>query len=347
MKIINALMLIAAIGLPTSGQWTPQVSPSTARLRAISVVDDRVAWASGANGTCLRTTNGGMTWERLAVPDSADLDFRDVQAFDATTAYLLSIGEGTRSRIYKTTNGGIGWTLQFMNNDPKAFFDAIAFWDSRSGLCIGDPVDGRFVVMRTTDGGATWLRAPTEGMPRALEGEAAFAASGTCVTVQGRSNAWFVTGGAAARVFRSTDRGESWTAAPAPIISGSASRGIFSVAFADEKNGVVVGGDYQKEQEALNTAAITRDGGRTWHLSASMPGGYRSCVAYLPGSRGLNLLAVGPSGSDFSSDRGATWSRVGAEGFHALSFSNSGRAGWAVGENGRIAGYSYERRPNR
>lgn len=339
MKITTSLFLCIIL-LCTAGlaQWTPQQSGTTARFRGVSAVSAKVAWASGIDGTYARTTDGGATWQAAAVPGASQLDFRDVQAVDANTAYLLSIGPGEASRIYKTTDGGRGWTLQFTNQNPKAFFDAFAFWDARTGVAMSDPVDGRFILIKTTDGGATWKELPSENSPQAIEGDGGFAASGTCIAVQGKNNVWLGSGGAAtARVFRSTDRGATWKAASTPITAGNASSGIFSIAFKDARNGVIVGGDYRKENEAGNNVATTTDGGATWTLAKGpLPSGFRSAVAYVPGTRGPMLVAVGPSGSDYSLDNGASWASLGSTGFHAVSFAGAD-AGWAVGEGGRIA----------
>jgi photosystem II stability/assembly factor-like uncharacterized protein len=321
-------------------QWTPQQSGSTARFRGVSAVSPMVAWASGSNGTYARTTDGGATWQAATVPNASQLDFRDVQAVDANTAYLLSIGPGEASKIYKTTDGGRDWTLQFSNKNPKAFFDAFAFWNARTGIAMSDPVDGRFILIKTTDGGATWNELPMQNSPQALEGDGGFAASGTCIAVQGKQNVWFGTGaGAVARVFRSTDGGNTWRVASTPITAGNASSGIFSIAFKDARNGVIVGGDYRKENEAGNNVATTTDGGATWTLATGpRPSGFRSAIAYVPGTRGPLLVAVGPSGSDYSLDNGASWVTLGSVGFHAVSLAGRD-SGWAVGETGRIAKY--------
>jgi len=319
--------------------WESQQSGTKVRFRGLSAVSAKVAWASGEKGTYARTTDGGRTWQAGVVPETAELDFRDVDAFDANTAYLLSIGECEKSRIYKTTDGGAHWTLQFKNSRPAAFFDAMAFWDRDHGIAMSDPVGGRFLIINTSDGGATWREMPAEGMPAALNGEGGFAASGTCITVQGKHNVWFGTGGTAgARVFRSTDRGRTWKVTNTPVASGTKGAGIFSIAFRDATHGVVVGGDYTKEGESKDNAAITKDGGRTWTMiSNSRPNGYRSLVAYVPGARVSTLVTVGPSGSDYSTDHGESWRRMSAEGFHTASFAPG--AGWAAGENGRIAKY--------
>jgi photosystem II stability/assembly factor-like uncharacterized protein len=333
--LLGALALSAWMAGPA--QWTPQPSPTRERLRGVSAVSATVAWASGNKGTVLRTTDGGASWLGVAPPAAQDLDFRDVEAFDAQRAYVLSIGAGDRSRIYRTVDGGAHWTLVFSNPDPKAFYDAIAFWDPTHGLAFGDPVDGRFTVART-DNGTTWTPVGRDGMPEALPGEGAFAASGTCLVVAGKSNAWFATGGAArTRVFRSADRGATWQAADTPLVAGIASAGAFSLAFADAQHGMVVGGDYRKEGEPSDNLAVTSDGGRTWLAGRTRLRGFRSAVAAWPRPDGWTWVAAGPAGADWSGDGGQTWSPIEGDGADALSIAPRGAAAWAVGNQGRIA----------
>ncbi|MGI9107411.1 MAG: WD40/YVTN/BNR-like repeat-containing protein [Pyrinomonadaceae bacterium] len=343
MKTIMLLLMSVLMSEATVvARWESQSSGTGVRLRGVSAVSGSIAWASGDKGTYLRTTDGGRTWQAGTVPGALELDFRDVAAFDADTAYLLSIGEGEKSRIYKTIDGGARWTLQFKSRRPTAFFDAMAFWDRDHGIAMSDPVDGKFLIITTSDGGATWQEAPSSGMPTALAGEGAFAASGTCIAVRDKRHVWFGTGGpAGARVFRSTDRGRSWQVANTPVVSGK-SAGIFSVAFADARHGVVVGGDYTRESEAKNNVAMSRDGGQTWTaINGAAPNGYRSCVAFIPGVSRPLLISAGPSGSDYSFDGGESWKSLSAEGFHSVSFVGRGNAiGWAVGENGRVAKYA-------
>lgn len=327
-----------SVSVAVLGQWKLQRADIRAEFRGLWAVSEKVGWASGSRNTYARTTDGGETWEVAQVPENESLDFRDVQAFDADTAFLLSIGNGTKSRIYKTTDGGKNWSLQFNNSNARAFFDTFAFWDARNGIAVGDPVDGRFTIIRTADGGAHWSETADSRMPPALDGEGVFAASGTTIAVNGSGNVWFGTGGATtARVFRSSDKGRTWSVAPTPIIAGQASSGIFSITFKDDKNGIVVGGDYRKVDEARNNIARTMDGGRTWALVPGPAlGGFRSCVAYLPGTRGRTLVATGPAGTDYSLDGGSHWVRYDTAGFHVLAFAGNKAAGWAAGAGGRI-----------
>lgn len=342
------LATMVAITAYFGPQWTPQKTGVAARLRGVSAVSDQVAWASGADGIVVRTADGGRTWQRLQVPDAEKLDFRDINAIDERVAFVLSIGPGDASRIYKTTDTGVSWTLQFANPDPKAFFDAMAFWDANRGIAFSDSVDGQFVILTTRDAGHTWARVPEDALPAALENEGAFAASGTNVTVHGRDHVWIGTGAAAkSRVLRSTDGGRTWTVANTPLASGPSS-GIFSIAFRDTTHGVVVGGDYRKEAEAVDNVAVTTDGGVTWTLSGR-PGargpegrgagglsGFRSVVAPVPGAA-RSWIAVGPSGADISLDDGQTWKRVEGPGFHTFSFARGRAIGWGAGERGAVA----------
>jgi photosystem II stability/assembly factor-like uncharacterized protein len=249
-------------------------------------------------------------------------------------AYALSIGAGASSRIYKTIDGGAHWDLQFANTDPKVFLDAMAFWDAERGIAFSDSVDGRFVILTTGNGGRSWERVAAERLPAALPGEGAFAASGTNVALIGHDQAWIGT--TASRVLRSSDGGRSWTAAATPLATGQAT-GIFSIAFRDATHGVIVGGDYRKESEAVDNAAVTTDGGATWSLVRDHGlSGFRSVVAWLPRTTGA-VLAIGPSGADWSSDEGRTWTRLAAEGFDTVSVARGGSVAWAAGQGGRLS----------
>lgn len=313
-------------------QWFVQTSNVNARLRGVSAVNARVAWASGSGSTVLRTDDGGTTWKKLTVTSDA-LDFRDIDAVDENTAYVLSIGNGPTSRIYKTMDGGATWVLQFRNEDPKVFLDAMSFWDSDHGIVIGDSVDGKFYILTTSNGGRVWSRVPADVLPPALENEGAFAASGTNIAVYGKSRAWIGLGaGARARVLRTTDGGRTWKISETPVKSGQSS-GIFSIAFSDAKHGVIVGGDYQKEKEATDNLALTSDGGVTWTLARGLSG-FRSVVAYVPGTK--KVVAIGPAGSDYSIDGGKTWTPLSGPGFDTFSFARGQRFGWGAGARGAI-----------
>ena len=266
---------------------TPQalLSHTTESLRGVSVVSDKIAWASGTRGTYLQTTDG-RTWTPKQVPGAGSLDFRGVAAFSANEAFLMSSGPGDRSRIYHTSDGGRRWELQFTNAHSGGFFDCIAFWDRRHGVLLGDPIPDasgslKFELLVTEDGKG-WHQISSRALPPAIPGEGAFAASNSCLSILNAAdpNIWFATGGKAARVFHSSDRGETWEVFETPIVHGADSQGIFSLAFRDPVNGVVAGGDYRHPQQDGPNLAFTEDGGKTWTLSKVSPQAYYSAVAY-------------------------------------------------------------------
>lgn len=330
MKFAFCTLLAFQFSIAASGQWIKQAVDTKASLRGLSVVSEKVIWASGTGGTVIRTTDGGKAWKVMAVPGAEKLDFRDIEAFDANTAYILSIGNGASSRIYKTTDGGKSWKEQFTNTSEKAFFDAIACWDSKNCIAMSDPVDGHYVLINTTDG-ERWQPIVSNRMPAAKDGEAAFAASGTCLYIGPNGDVFLVSGGTDARVFKSTDRGKSWTPATTPIVKGTSGSGIFSIAFRNELHGTIVGGDYEKPNEPANTVAFTRDGGKSWYDGEGLSG-YRSAVAYIDDR---TTIAVGTNGTDISYDRGGVWKKIGSENLNAVA-AKGPKAVWAVGPNGLV-----------
>jgi photosystem II stability/assembly factor-like uncharacterized protein len=329
---------------------TPQVSGTTQGLIGVSPVNSRVVWASGRGGTFVVTVDGGQTWRAGVVPGAETLQFRDVQGVSDTTAYLLSIGNGTASRIYKTTDGGATWALQFQNQNPDAFYDCFAFWTPSRGIAQSDSVNGRFPAIRTLDG-TTWQDIG-DHLPPALAGESSFASSGTCVAAQGKNNAWIVTGGASpSRVLATQDGGNTWTAYASPL-RGSPSAGIFSVAFRDASHGIIGGGDLDPAAPPFDQTATSNDGGKTWTITSQQPNigtifglSYAGELGQGRGHEGEDrdqadanqrVVVTGPGGSAWTPDEGSTWFTLpGVTGFWGVAFG-SPKTGWLVGTNGRI-----------
>lgn len=336
--VLMATLLVCA-DAANGPWWIVQTRGTDTNLRGVAVGENqeagqaplRVIWASGSNGAILQSKDEGKTWKQFHVPGGEKLDFRGIQAFDAQRAYVMSSGEGDKSRIYETKDGGATWKLEYTGQRKELFLDALSC-DNSSAECmaLSDPVDGKFVLLATTDG-EHWKELPRESMPAALPNEGAFAASGTCLVFRG-SQITFVTGGPAARVFRSSDHGKSWSVMETTIAHGNASSGIFSIALHGDEE-VVVGGDYKDPNRSDGVAAYSRDGGKTWTLAAQQPGGYRSAVAWVDGT---TLVAAGPNGEDISDDGGAHWKHTDALNLNALAILDM-RHGWAVGPNGTVA----------
>ena len=322
-----------------------QNSSTDVLLQAVSAVDERVVWVSGHGATYVRTLDGGNTWTPGTVgPDT--LQFRDVHALDASTAWLLAAGPGDMSRIYKTSDGGANWTLTFLNDQPGAFYDCLSFWDARHGIAFSDAVDGELVIIRTEDGGMTWDRIDPSRIPDAHpDGEGGFAASGTCLVTAGEADVWIGTGaGGAARVFHSPDRGDTWSVVSTPVVHGTPTSGIATLTFRDRRRGMALGGELRNTDGFTQNVAVTADGGRTWRAAAppAFPGPvYGSAV--VPALEGV-VVAAGPGGMSFTADDGTTWTAIDEVTRWAVGFAPGGSVGWAVGPEGRVTRIAFDAR---
>lgn len=344
-RVLGAAALAAAATLPPTPRldigsliWELLPTNSTQQFRGLSPVSDKIAYVSGTGGTVLRTTDGGHTWSSVGPALSAadsDLEFRDIEAITPDHVALLSIGEGTDSRIYVTQDGAETWKQAFTNPEPAAFYDCIAFTSRRHGVAVSDPVDGKFRLMETDDGGVSWTLVDPDGMPPAKDGEAGFAASGTWLSAGAGDRVYLASGGVdPGRVFRSGDGGRTWEVADTPI-AGGAGAGVFSVRFRDARHGIAVGGDYTAPNVTANTAAWSADGGVTWTAASVLPGGYRSGSTWVPGLCGV-AIAVGPTGSDVTLDGGKKWATFDHWSFDAVQCPQPGVC-WASGMGGRVA----------
>lgn len=301
----------------------------TNSIRGLSMVNDKVVWASGTNNVFIKTIDGGISWYIDSIKSGFNLDFRSIKAFDENNAFVVSAG--TPAQIYKTSDGGMNWSLCWNSDDPAVFLNAIGFWDKKNGLVMGDPVDGALFLLKTSDGGITWKNISTENIPKSLEQEGGFAASGTCLALSGKKHAWIGTGGDAARVYFSSDCGNSWEVVNTPLLSGGLMKGIYSLAFKNNREGIAVGGEWNNEKPQ-NSKAYTQDGGLTWTLGTGVD-------SYCSGSCFVNgdvFLACGQTGICISHDAGKTWIELDNTHLYGLAFDKSGKVGFGTGPLGKI-----------
>ncbi|WP_198944494.1 WD40/YVTN/BNR-like repeat-containing protein [Robiginitalea sediminis] len=256
-------------------------------------------------------------------------EFRAV-AHTASDFFMLSVG--SPALLYKTGDQG-QMELVYREEGEGVFYDAMAFWDDTDGIAVGDAMDGCLSMILTRNGGQDWEKVPCSLLPPALEGEGAFAASNTNIAIVGE-HCWVVT--SRARILYSPDRGKSWEVFQTPALAGSPSQGLYSLDFFDADTGFALGGDYTVPAGNTGNKVATSDGGRSWALMAdgALPG-YKSCVRYVPGSGGRDLVAVGFTGIDYSQDGGSTWKTLSEEGFYTLKFLNDSVA-YAAGRE-RVA----------
>jgi photosystem II stability/assembly factor-like uncharacterized protein len=341
-RIAAALSVFALFAAPRStnaqAAASPRVTTQTfggnALIFAVHAVSNNIVWASGTGGTILRTLDGGTSWQPRPVSGGDSLQFRDIHAFGADTAFALAIGNGEASRIYRTTDGGASWVEQFRNRDSAAFYDCFTFLDSQRGVVFGDAAHGRTHILRTSNGGAQWSLLPDASVPTPLSGEGAYAASGRCV-VHGGERVFVATGGPGSRLFVSDDAGSTFTVRETPFVR-SASSGTSGLAFRDANIGIGVAGDMTnlRGDTASAVVAVTQDGGRTWSLRTRPPlPGALTGITWVPNAGAETVVAAGFGGVFSSTDGGRSWTTHSDQGFAGLDAF--GKTAW-VGGRGRI-----------
>ena len=297
-------------------------------IRAIQVVDHKSVFYAGSNGDVGFTTDNGIIWNALHIryQDSIVPHFRSL-AFNGKDYFAFSIENP--GLLYKISDGK--FTLQYKEEHPKVFYDALTFFDDHlHGIAVGDPTENCASILLTSNGGKTWQKLPCKNLPEIAKGEAFFAASNTNIKTIG-STVWVASGGSKARILKSTDFGQNWTITQTPIIQGNGPQGIYSIDFANENKGIIIGGNYAKPLENSANKAITSDGGKTWQLVADkQQPNYKSCVQYVPNTDGKEVFAVGKTGVSFSNNGGKTWKDVSKDSYYAIQFVDKNTA-WLSG----------------
>lgn len=298
-------------------------------FRGLYILDSNTLWISGTNGVVIHSFDGGMTWKIDSISEARELDFRDVHALNDSTALVLSAG--SPGKILKTSNKGNTWKEAYANYDSLIFYDGMDFWNEQEGIVFGDPIHRKMQMLYTNDGGTTWTKIDSTNLPKTLPIEAAFAASGTGIITLGNTKIYIGTGGEQARFITSNDKGKTWNYFSTPMLQGTASKGIYSMAFKDDKNGVAVGGNWENI-ECDSSKMYTNDGGRTWHLSNGIQH-YRSCVAHVKDDV---YISTGTSGTDISYDGGKSWQFLDSVSLNAIQFFPNSLSGIGVGSKGKI-----------
>lgn len=334
----------AIIGIRPAGSnallWTMQSSgfeKSYRGIQNISAVDELTVWASAydaseSNGQCMdfsRTIDGGESWQagtvNIAKNESYTISsISAVSALEAWASVFVCVNSSTLTggKIAHTTNGGQTWTVQpsATFNGKSAFPNAVHFWDSRTGVCIGDPNGGYFEIYTTTDGGNQWTRVPSSRIPASKRDETgiigSFAVCGNTVFF----------GTSAGRLFRSIDRGATWTVATTPFQTD------FKLAFRNNEVGVIsalVSNKY--------IAYHTADGGSSWERLPASNKFFATSFAYIPGTD--TLVCVGNNsqkraGLAFSTDNGATFRNFAdfytdLDTYTAIGIEPGGKGMWA------------------
>jgi photosystem II stability/assembly factor-like uncharacterized protein len=317
---------------------------STLNVRALEVIKENNGFAfltsKGQFGVFVKRKDAIDYTKIFPVQLKYDSIIPNFRALASNTKSGFGISIGNPALVYKLkANEGMSKVV-YVEEHEKAFYDAMEFWNEEEGIAIGDPTDDCMSIIITRDGGETWTKLSCDVLPKAKDGEAAFAASDTNIAIVG-DKTWVATGGKASRILYSEDKGYTWTVFETPIVQGVETTGMYSIDFYDELNGFAIGGDYTKADANAANKIRTKDGGKTWELVAQNQNpGYRSCVQYVPNSGGKALVAIGFKGIDYSNDSGNTWKHLSDEGYYTLRFLNDSTA-FAAG-NKRISKLTFK-----
>ncbi|GGH03805.1 WD40/YVTN/BNR-like repeat-containing protein [Mucilaginibacter phyllosphaerae] len=322
-----ALLIFFSTGLKAQNIYNLQQGRATS-IRGLSVVNNNVAWVSGSKGTIAITTDGGTNWAWQQIKGYEQSEFRDIEAFSDKEAVIIS--SGSPAYILKTVDGGITWSVKFKKTDVAYFLDATDFIDKKHGFVLGDPIDGKFLLLETIDGGNTWHSAINP--PAALKDEGAFAASGTCLRVNGLIT--IVTGGSYSRLLISPVKNNSWVDKPLPLTNGAASRGAFSIAYGRHQT-VITGGDYTKDKQTDSVAYIVPQQKSKFKNNTPVigPAGFQSCVEYISGD---TFLSTGTPGSNITNDGGKTWRKIDGVSYNVCRKAKKGNLVLLAGDGGKI-----------
>jgi len=313
LSVVFFIFLGSVFAFAQRYELVPLVTDAKTSMRGLSVVNKNVIWVSGSKGQVGKSIDGGKTWQWTQPKGYEMLDFRDIQAFDQNKAIIINAG--SPAYILSTIDGGKTWRENYKNTDTAIFLDGMDFWDSQNGMIFGDPINHKMQLLRTQDGGLTWQNVSNLLKDPMAVGEAGFAASGTTIKTAGNGKVWIATGGAVSKVYYSANYGNKWKVYKCPILQGESSTGAFSIDFFDDKNGIVVGGNYLKDKDNANNVLYTKNGGKTWKKVTKPVAGYRSGVTYVTKDF---CVATGTSGTDVSEDGGRTWKNISALSFNAV-----------------------------
>ncbi|MDE3153814.1 MAG: hypothetical protein KGN76_01875 [Acidobacteriota bacterium] len=199
-------------------------------------------WGDGV----YKSTDGGKTWKNMGLKDTHHIGRIVIDPRHPDTVYVAALGHvwgpNKERGVYKTTDGGLTWTQSLSVDDHTGAVDlamdphdsqtlyAAMYQVQRDGFDGGDPEYGwgpGSGIYKTTDGGRTW-RKLTRGLPTGDLGRIGLSVSRsnpsvvyalvqTSTTVPRETDTTegepppgkktFQNGG----VFRSDDRGETWT----------------------------------------------------------------------------------------------------------------------------------------
>lgn len=329
--LIQAILSLLCLSANAQLELSSTPTGTKSSLRGLCAASESICWVSGSEGTVLRTTDSGNSWENISPKGYEELQFRDIHAFGKDTALILSAG--LPAVICKTVDGGKSWKEVYINENEGVFFDAMDFWDNHRGIAFSDAPEEHLLIITTKDGGETWNELPQKNAPQVFPHQGGFAASGTCINTFGQNSALIGLGGPEATILLTNDFGNSWTKTTAPLDFGEPSKGIFSIDMLNENFGYCVGGDYLSDSLTSQNMAVTKDGGKTWQALAhpKTTGLYKSCVNV---TNENDIIATSLTGIIYSRNSGKDWQKLDGS-YYSVSTVNG--ISWFSGPKGSVA----------
>lgn len=296
-------------------------------IRAIKVLNNSTVAFAGSNGKYGFVQKNGTIKVNSIKTDTVVPHFRAIETIN-NKLFLLNVGNP--ALLYKMENDSL--TIVYKEFNEAVFYDSMRFFDAFNGIAMGDPTEDCLSVIITNNGGNSWKKTPCNALPKTEKGEAAFAASNTNIATY-NSHVWIATGGTKARILHSSNMGKTWELFETPIVQGKSTTGIYSIAFYNENQGIICGGDYTDKFGNYANKAVTFNGGKTWEpVAENLPPKYVSCVQYIPNTEGNELIAVSTNGIFFSNNKGRSWQKISEEGFYAIRFINENEAWLSANE---------------
>ena len=296
-------------------------------IRALEVENDSTCWFAGTNNKFGYTNDFGQTWkENIIKYDTFDLEFRSISV-TTNSVFILSVG--SPALLFKIDKKTLNYKLVYKETNKKAFYDSMQFWDDKNGIAVGDPIANCMSIVLTKDGGNSWNKIACVNLPFAVEGEAAFAASNTNISLVDKK-AFIATGGKEANVLVGSEYGKSWKKYKTPIIQGEKMTGIFSMDNLSIDTAIIAGGDWSSKENTDNAMAITKDGGNSWQIIENNPG-YISCIQFVPKTN--NIIACSTTGIYYSNNFAESWKKVNEEGYYTFRISKNGSYLYFSGKN--------------
>jgi photosystem II stability/assembly factor-like uncharacterized protein len=295
--------------------------------------DSKYIWASGTNGTILRSADGGNSWKEHIYEKADSLQFRAIKALSATEALVMSAGEGAASQLFQFSTKD-GWKHLYSMANEDGFLDAIELFPNGTAIAYGDAIDSSYFILLSDETFSNWKRIYKTPIPGVSEG--GFASSGTNIAIGQNGKAWIGTGaGGNANVLISEDYGETWTREETPMVKGEAA-GI--TAIRQHKNYLfIAGGDLAISEEYTNNLFLSDTNGKQWQaLDQPLTKGAFYGAALNTYNEAFQYIVCGPAGADIWLSSEVGWQKISDHNLWTVEFIDNrhallaGRSGYMI-----------------